>query len=71
MTFEEGGQSDRSALRRRQQAQTGVSTKAGKLGLPLVEAKKRMVASIGRRVGILPEILADLTDPWGERVENE
>ena len=37
------------------------------MGLPSTEAR-RMSASIESRVGTLPEILADLTGPLGDRV---
>ena len=38
--------------------------------MPSTEAG-RMFASIGNRVRILPEVLADLTSPLGDRVRRE
>ena len=40
----------------------------GRIRLPLAEAR-RTSASIGSKVGILPEVLADLTGPLGNRVQ--
>ena len=50
-----------------QQAQARLSTGAGGLGLPLTDAR-RMSASIGSRMGTLPEVIVDLTGPLGDRV---
>ena len=65
--FREGCPDNRLTLQPHQQAQGRLTTGVGGVGLPLTEAT-RMSASIGRRVRILPAILADLTGPIGDRV---
>ena len=65
--FREGCPDNRLTLQPHQQAKAQLSPGTGGLGLPSTEAR-RMSASIRRRVGILPEVLADLTDPSGDRV---
>ena len=64
--FEEECPDDRLTLQPHQQAQARLSTGAGGLGLPSAKAR-RTSASIGSKVGILPEVLADLTGPLGYR----
>ena len=54
-------------LQPHQQAQARLSTGARRLGLPSAEAR-RMSTSIVSKVGILPEVLADLTGPLGDRL---
>ena len=68
--FQEGCPVDELILNPHQQAEARLSTGAGGLGLPSTEAR-RMSASIGSRVGTLPEILADLTGPLGDPSEEE
>ena len=65
--FQEGCPGNQLTLNPHQQAQARLSTGAGGLGLPSTEAR-RMSASIRSRVRTLPEILADLTGPLGDRV---
>ena len=65
--FEEECPDDRQTLQPHQQAQARLSTGAGGLGLPSAKAR-RTSASIGSKVGILPEVLAGLTGPLGDRV---
>ena len=65
--FQEGYPDERLTLQPRQQAQARLSTGAGGLGLSSAEAT-RMSASTGSKVGILPEVLADLTGLLGDRV---
>ena len=63
--FQEGCPDDRLELQPHQHPQARLSTGAGGLGLPSTEAR-RMSASIGSKVGILPEVLTDLTGPLGD-----
>ena len=65
--FHEGCPGNQLTLNPDQQAQARLSTGTGGLGLPSTIAR-RMSASLGSRVGILPESLADLTGPLGDRV---
>ena len=65
--FQEGAPGTQLTLNPHQQAQARLSTGTGRLGLPLT-AVRRMSAFIGSRVGTLPEVLADLTGPLGDRV---
>ena len=64
--FQEGSPDNQLTLNPHQQAQARLSAGAGGLGLPSTVAR-RMSASIGSRVGILPEVLADITGPLGDR----
>lgn len=54
-------------LQPHQQAQARLSTRVGGSGLPSTE-EQRIFAFLGCKVGILPEDLADLTDPLGDQV---
>ena len=65
--FQEGCPGNQLTLNPHQQAQARLFTGVGGLGLPSMEAR-RMSASTRSRVGTLPEILADLTAPLGDRV---
>ena len=66
-SFCQGGCPDgQLTLQPHQQAQAHLSTGAGGLGLHSAEAR-RMSASIGSTVGIVPEVLTDLTGPLGDR----
>ena len=64
---QQGCPDNRLVLQPHQQAQARLSIGAAGLGLPSMEAR-RMPASIWSRVGILPEVLADLTGPLGDPV---
>ena len=66
--FQEGYPDERLTLQPRQQAQARLSTGAGGLGLPSVEAR-RMSGSIRSKMGNLPEVLANLTGSSGDRVK--
>ena len=61
---QEGCPDGRLTLTPYQQAQARPSMGAEGLRLPSIEAR-RVSASIGSRVGTLPEVLAGLTDPQG------
>ena len=63
--FQEGCPGDQLTLSPHQQTQARFSTGAGGLGLPSPEAR-RTSASIGSKVGTLPEVIADLTGPETE-----
>ena len=65
--FQEGCPGNQLTLSPHRKAKACISTGAGGLGLPSTEAR-RMSASIGIRMGILPEGIADLTGPLGHRV---
>ena len=65
--FQEGCPDSHLTLKHHQQAQARLSTEAGRFGLPSTEAR-RMPVSIGSRVGTLPEVLADLTGPLGNKL---
>ena len=65
--FREGCPGRRLTLKRYQQAQTRLATGAGGSRLPSTEARI-MSASIGSRVGILPEVRTDLTGPLRDKV---
>ena len=65
--FQEGCLDSRLTLEPYQQAQARLSTGAGGLGLSSTEVR-RISASIGSRVGTLPEVLADLTESLGNKL---
>ena len=65
--FQEGFPGNQLTSTPHQQAQARLSTGAGGLGLPSTEAR-RMSASIGNRVGTLPEVTADLTGRLRDQV---
>lgn len=65
--FQEWCPDSRLTLQPHQLAQPRLSTRAGGLGLPLTEAR-RMPAFFGSRVVTMPEVLADLPGPLGDRV---
>ena len=65
--FQEGCPGKQLTLNPHQQARTRLSTGAGGLGLPST-VTRRMSASIGSRLGTLPEVLVDLMGPLGNRV---
>lgn len=64
--FQEGFPGGRLTLQPHQQSQARLSRWARRLGLPLAEARSTP-ASVGSRVGILPEVLADLSSPLRDR----
>ena len=65
--FEEWCPDDRLTVQPHQHAQARLSTGARGSGLPSAEAR-RLSASNGSKMGILPEVLADFTGPLGDRV---
>ena len=66
--LQEGYPDSQLILKPYQQAQARFSAGARGLGLPPTESRQ-MSASIGNRVGILPEVLANLKGPLGEIVK--
>ena len=65
--FEDGCPANRKTLQPHQKAQASLSTRAGGFGLSSAESR-RMSASIGSLVVTVPEVLADLSGPVGEKV---
>ena len=68
--FEDGCSANQFTLQPYQKAQASLSTGAGGYGLSSAESR-RMSAPIGSLVATVPEALADLSGPLGEKVGRE
>lgn len=66
MFFQEGYPGDRLNIAALSASPSAPFYESGRVGV-IVDGSEKMPASIGGRAGVLPEVLADVTDPFEDR----